>query len=95
MLIQPWVVASRGKLLASLAIRVFDMCERFWSQGVREMEPATATLVTLHRVATALTLNGGAMFLATVAQVAVVLFEVSSLTSFQREVVFQQAVMWR
>ena len=93
MLIQPWVIASRGKPLASLVIRVFDVCKRFWSQRVREMEPATAMLVTLHRVATALTHNDGTMFLAMVAQVAMVLFKVPSLTSFQHEVVFQQAVV--
>ena len=59
------------------------------------MESATATLVTLRRVATALTLNDGAVLLAMVAQVAVVLFEVPSLASFRCEVVFQQAVAWR
>ena len=86
---------GRGKPLSSLMFRVFDVYKRFRRQCVREMKPTTAMLVTLCRVATALTFNDGAMLLTMVTQVAVVLFKIPSLSSFRSKIVFQQAILLR
>jgi hypothetical protein len=95
MLVQPWVIVGRGKPLLSLMFRIFNVYKRFRRQCIRKMKLTTAMLMTLCGVATVLTFNDGAMLLTMVTQVAVVLFKISSLSSFQSKIVFQQAVLWR
>ena len=59
------------------------------------MEAAGPAFVALRREATSATGNNGPMFLAAIAQIAVVVFEIPQLPSGKGEVVVKQAIVRR